>query len=222
MADPVTGAIFGGTQLVGGLLGAKGARKAADAQSDAAQAGIDFQRETRDMATQNLSPFMKAGQAGLDQFVNTATTELDPNKFYNDYFQSNEYAQLSDQARRNMLAGSEATGGLRSTSTANLLGSIAPQLAGSAFARQQALQDANYNRQLGLVNVGLSGAGGVNAAAGNAANNITGLMQQQGAARAGGAAAPYQMLSQLVTQAGGAYLGGQSGTGALNGMRGIF
>ena len=216
MADPLTAGIVGGTQLIGGVLGAQGAKKAASQQDRAAQAGIDLQRETRDMQMKNLSPFMQMGVGGLEQFAKTAQTELDPNQFYNDYFQGQEYAQLSDQARRNMLAGQEATGGLRSTSTANLLGGIAPQLAQSAFARQQALQDANYNRQMGLVNVGLNAAGGTNAAAGNAANNITGLMQQQGSYRAGAAAAPYQALTNLLSQAGGTI------QGLPGGIRGLF
>jgi hypothetical protein len=208
MADPITAGVVGGTQILGGVLGAKGASKAARAEERAAQQGIDLQRETRDLSLANLRPFMQAGQGGLTGLVDLATTQLDPNQFYSDYFQGDEYAQLSDQARRNMLAGQEATGGLRSTSTANMLGSIAPQLAQSAFARQQALQDANYNRQMGLVNVGLNAAGGSNAVAGNAANSMSGLMLQQGAARAGRLAAPYQAASGLLSNLSGQFMGG--------------
>lgn len=208
MADPVTAGIVGGTQLIGGVLGAKGAAKAGRAEEAAAQRGIDLQRETRDMSMANLRPFLEAGQAGLGGLAELANTQLDQNQFYNDYFKSNEYGQLSEQARRNVLAGSEATGGLRTTSTANMLGSIAPQLAQSAFARQQALQDANYNRQMGLVNVGLNAAGGTNAVAGNAANNMTNLFSQQGQARAGRLAAPYQAASGLLSNLSGQLLGG--------------
>ena len=208
MADPITAGIVGGTQLIGGILGAKGASKAARAEEQAAQQGINLQRETRDMSMANLRPFMETGSAGLNGLSELANTQLDPNQFYNDYFKSNEYGQLSEQARRNVLAGSEATGGLRTTSTNNMLGGIAPQLAQSAFARQQALQDANYNRQMGLVNVGLNAAGGSNAVAGNAANNITNLTQQQGSARAGRLAAPYQAASGMLANISGQYMGG--------------
>ena len=179
----------------GAYLGAKGANKAAEAEQYAAQQGIDLQRETRDLSLANLRPFLQAGTGGLQGLIDATNQQLDPNKFYSEYFQSPEYQQLSDQANRNILASREATGGLRSTSTANLLGSIAPQLAQSAFARQQALQDANYNRQMGLVNVGLNAAGGSNAAAGNSANAISNLFLQQGQARAGQVAAPYQAAS---------------------------
>jgi hypothetical protein len=194
--------------ILQGVLGARGASKAARAQEQAAQQGINLQRETRDLSMANLRPFMEAGQGGLTGLVDLANTQLDPNQFYSEYFQSPEYAQLSTQARNNMLASQEATGGLRTTSTANLLGSIAPQLAQSAFARQQALQDANYNRQMGLVNVGLNAAGGQNAVAGNAANAMSGLMQQQGAARAGRLAAPYQAGANLIGTLQGMIMGG--------------
>lgn len=199
MPDPITGAVVGGTQLVGGILGAKGAQKAANIEAAAAQAGIDLQRETRDISLANLKPYLQTGTSALGGLTAAANQQLDPAKFYSDYFQGQEFKQLNDQANRNLLATREATGGLRTTSSANLLGSIAPQLAQSAFARQQALQDANYNRQLGLVNVGLNAAGGSNAAAGNAANAMSNLFVQQGAARAGGAAAPYQAASGVLS-----------------------
>lgn len=193
--------------IIQGFLGAKGASKAARAEEQAAQQGIDLQRETRDISLANLAPFLQAGQAGIGGLTAAANQQTDPAQFYGDYFGGQEYAQLSDQARRNMLAGAEATGGLRSTSTANLLGGIAPQLAQSAFARQQALQDANYNRQMGLVNVGLNAAGGSNAAAGNAANNMSNLMLQQGQARGGRLAAPYQAASNTIGNIQGMFMG---------------
>jgi hypothetical protein len=208
MADPITAGIAGGTQLVGGLIGAKGASKAARAEEQAARDAIALQRESRDLSMANLRPFMETGAGGLQGLQTLANTQLDPDQFYNDYFKSNEYNQLAEQGRRNVLAGSEATGGLKTTSTANMLGSIAPQLAQSAFARQQALQDANYNRQIGLVNVGLNAAGGTNAAVGTAATNMGNLTMQQGQARAGRLAAPYQAASGLLANLSGQYMGG--------------
>lgn len=208
MPDMITGAVMGGANVLGGVLGAQGAKKAANTEAAAAQAGIDLQRETRDISLSNLRPFMQAGSGAIAGLTEAANEKIDPAKFYGDYFNSQEYSQLNDQAQRNLLATREATGGLRTTSSANLLGSIAPQLAQSAFARQQALQDANYNRQLGLVNVGLNAAGGSNAVAGNAANSMSSLLLQQGAAKAGGAAAPYQAASGLfanLSQFAGSY-----------------
>ena len=191
------GSALGGVQVGGAVAGAEGAKKVAKLEAEAAQKALDLQRETRDISLANLKPFLQTGTAGLTGLTEAANQQIDPAKFYGDYFNSQEYGQLNDQAQRNLLATREATGGLRTTSSANLLGSIAPQLAQSAFARQQALQDANYNRQMGLVNVGLNAAGGSNAAAGNAANSMSNLLLQQGQAKAGGAAAPYQAASGL-------------------------
>lgn len=197
--------------ILQGFLGYKAADKAGKAEERAAQMGIDLQRETRDLSMANLRPFLEAGQGGVAGLTQAANTQLDPNQFYSDYFQSPEYAQLSTQARNNMLASQEATGGLRTTSTANMLGSIAPQLAQSAFARQQALQDANYNRQMGMVNVGLNAAGGSNAAAGNTANAMSNLYSQQGQARAGRLAAPYQAGANVLGNIQGMFMGAGGG-----------
>ncbi len=198
MPDPISGSVLGGAQIGSTILGVNAAKKASKTEAQAAQDAINLQRETRDMSLANLRPFLQTGTSGLQGLQAAADQQIDPNQFYGEYFQSPEYAQLNDQASRNLLANREATGGLRSTSTANLLGSIAPQLAQSAFARQQALQDANYNRQMGLVNVGLNAAGGSNAAAGNAASNMGNLMLQKGQAVAGGQAATAQGVGGLL------------------------
>lgn len=232
MSAAITAAV--GAAVVGGALQNKAASKASKAQRQQAQNEIELQRETRDISLANLAPFLNEGRAALPGLADLARQQLDPAQFYGDYFGGQEYAQLSDQARRNILAGAEATGGLRTTSTANTLGSIAPQLAQSAFARQQALQDAAYNRQMGLVNVGLNAAGAGNAAAGNAANQIGGAYRNLGAINAGGAAAPYQAASGVVNMLGGAlssylgnrnapnYAGAQQGVNNLVNRSGLF
>lgn len=205
---PNPAGVLGGAQVGSTVMGINAAKDAAKTEAAAAQAAIDLQRETRDLSLANLKPYLQTGTSALGKLQTAADQQLDPSKFYGEYFQSPEYAQLSDQASRNILASREATGGLRTTSSANLLGSIAPQLAQSAFARQQALQDAAYNRQMGVVNVGLNAAGGTNAAAGNAASNIGNLLLQKGQSVAGGQAATAQGINGLlnnITQLAGAF-----------------
>lgn len=232
MSAAITAAV--GAAVVGGVMQNQAAKKSARAQGRQAQNEIDLQRETRDMSLANLRPFLQAGQGGIGGLSELANQRIDPNEFYSNYFQGPEYAQLSEQARNNILASQEATGGLRTTSTANMLGSIAPQLAQSAFSRQQALQDANYNRQLGLVNVGLNAAGGSNAAAGNSANAISGAYRNLGAINAGAAAAPYQAGANMTNALGGAlssyfqnrsqpnYAGAQQGVNNLVNNSGLY
>lgn len=205
---PNPAGVLGGAQVGSTVMGINAAKDAAKTEAAAAQAAIDLQRETRDLSLANLKPYLQTGTGALGNLQAAANQQLDPSKFYGEYFQSPEYAQLSDQASRNILASREATGGLRTTSSANLLGSIAPQLAQSAFARQQALQDAAYNRQMGVVNVGLNAAGGTNAAAGNAASNIGNLLLQKGQSVAGGQAATAQGVNGLlnnITQLAGMF-----------------
>ena len=205
---PNPAGVLGGAQVGSTEMGINAAKDAAKTEAAAAQAAIDLQRETRDLSLANLKPYLQTGTSALGNLQAAANQQLDPSKFYGEYFQSPEYAQLSDQASRNILASREATGGLRTTSSANLLGSIAPQLAQSAFARQQALQDAAYNRQMGVVNVGLNAAGGSNAAAGNAASNIGNLLLQKGQSVAGGQAATAQGVNGLlnnITQLAGMF-----------------
>jgi len=205
---PNPAGVLGGAQVGSTVMGINAAKDAAKTEAAAAQAAIDLQRETRDLSLANLKPYLQTGTSALGNLQAAANQQLDPSKFYGEYFQSPEYAQLSDQASRNILASREATGGLRTTSSANLLGSIAPQLAQSAFARQQALQDAAYNRQMGVVNVGLNAAGGTNAAAGNAASNIGNLLLQKGQSVAGGQAATAQGVNGLlnnITQLAGMF-----------------
>ena len=205
---PNPAGVLGGAQVGSTVMGINAAKDAAKTEAAAAQAAIDLQRETRDLSLANLKPYLQTGTGALGNLQAAANQQLDPSKFYGEYFQSPEYAQLSDQASRNILASREATGGLRTTSSANLLGSIAPQLAQSAFARQQALQDAAYNRQMGVVNVGLNAAGGSNAAAGNAASNIGNLLLQKGQSVAGGQAATAQGVNGLlnnITQLAGMF-----------------
>ncbi len=205
---PNPAGVLGGAQVGSTVMGINAAKDAAKTEAAAAQAAIDLQRETRDLSLANLKPYLQTGTSALGNLQAAANQQLDPSKFYGEYFQSPEYAQLSDQASRNILASREATGGLRTTSSANLLGSIAPQLAQSAFARQQALQDAAYNRQMGVVNVGLNAAGGSNAAAGNAASNIGNLLLQKGQSVAGGQAATAQGVNGLlnnITQLAGMF-----------------
>lgn len=232
MSAAITAAV--GAAVVGGVMKNKAAGKSSRAQGRQAQNELDLQRETRDMSLANLAPFLSAGRAGIQGLTDATNQQTDPAQFYEDYFSGQEYSQLSDQARRNILAGQEATGGLRTASTSNLLGSIAHQLANSAFARQQALQDANYNRQMGLVNVGLNAAGGSNAAAGNTANQMSSAYRNLGAINAGGAAAPYQAGAGAVNMIGGAltsylgnrnapnYAGAQAGVNNMVSNSGLF
>lgn len=104
---------------------------------------------------------------------------------------------LSDQARYQGLNAAEATGGLGSTATGNMLSSIAPQLGQNYLSMMTDQQNNMYGQLLGLSNVGLSAAGANNAVAGDYSNAYGNNMAQIGASKAGKAQSGFNSLMQI-------------------------
>ena len=69
MPDPITALVIGGTQVVGGIMQSNAASKAAGAQTQAAEAGIDEQRRQFDAVRQLLSPYVQAGGGALGAYA---------------------------------------------------------------------------------------------------------------------------------------------------------
>lgn len=202
----VASAIVGGS-LVSGLLGKKSADKSAQAQSQAVDrssaAQLQAQREANqlqmDMFNKSLAlnePFRAAGASGLQGLQQAANQQASPFSFdYQGYFNSPEYAALSQQAQQQTLAGQSATGGLRSGGSQVALSAIAPQLAQQArgnamneYSLNQAAQMDRYNRLMGLVGVGQGSAQQSASQAGQVGSNLA-----HGALQAGQGLANNQM-----------------------------
>ena len=198
MPDPVTGTIaaVGGGSI---FAGDRAASKAASAQSNAAQAQIDFMREQSDIARNLLEPFRMAGLQGL-QGLQDLTSETGRASFLSDYYKGPEFAQQSSAARNQQLAAAEATGGLQSTSTQNQLARIAPTLGSQALMNQQNL--------LGnLTNVGLTGAGSQAGYAQQFGQMGAQALGDMGAAQAGRYLSQGQNIGSGLNLAGGLLLG---------------
>ncbi len=159
------------------FLGAnQDARKAADAQRYAADQSTALQREQFDYLKQILAPYQQAGQQALPTLTGFINQPQQNFSFdYGAYFNSPEYAALSQQTEQSALRNASATGGLRGGDAKVALASIAPQLAQQA--RQNAMsefslnQGANLNRYNMLQ--GLAGLGtGATSQLGNAAQNF--------------------------------------------------
>lgn len=191
---------------IGNIIGSvTGANQAADAQTNAANASNENAWRIYQDQKQTLSPFLSAGQGALEGLSGIAGQPIDRNASLSQYFNSPEYKMLANQGRYQQLAGSEATGGLGSTATANGLASIAPQLGQNYLGMMTDQQNNMYNQLMGLSNVGLSAGGASNAAAGNYANSYAQNMGQIGAAKAGNALANGQMLTQGLGFLGGLF-----------------
>ncbi len=65
MPDPVT-AIVGGGSILGTIIGAKSAKKAAGQQADAARGQLDLQRDIFETTEANQAPFIEGGQLALE------------------------------------------------------------------------------------------------------------------------------------------------------------
>lgn len=177
----------------------------AGAQAKATQKGIDLQREMWQTNMQNLAPFTPLAQQYVSQLQGLSTLQGQGNAL-NQYYGSQQYKDLANQARYQSLNAAEATGGLGSTATSNQLATIAPTLGQNWLSGQM-------NNYQNLANIGLGALTGQATAGQNYANNTSQLYQQQANAAAANANRPSGFQSAL----GGAAAGAAAGTAIMPG-----
>jgi hypothetical protein len=183
----------------------KGGDSGAGAQADATNRGIDLQREMWQTNMQNLAPFTPLAQQYVGQLQGLSSLQGQQSAL-NDYYNSGQFKDLSNQARYQQLAASEATGGLGSSATSNGLSSIAPMLGQNWLSGQM-------NNYQNLANIGLGALQGQANAGQSYANNTGQLLQQQ----AGAAAANANQPSKLGGALQGAAAGAAAGTAIMPG-----
>ena len=171
-----------------------GADDAAEAQEAAAQKQIDFARETYEKQRELLDPYTQAGLPGLEGLLGLSTQQGQAD-FYDQYFDSPQYAAQSAAAANQQLAASEATGGLQGSATSNQLARIAPSLGLQALQNQQGL----YGN---LANIGLQGAGATAGYAGQQAGITTQAYGNIGQAQADAAIANRQFQYNIAKDFG--------------------
>lgn len=170
---------------VGSLTGAKqqaeGAERASQTQSKAALAGIDEQRRQFDALQAALSPYMGAGPGALTAQQNMlGLNGQGAQQASIDSIQNGaQFRSLQQQGNEAILANASATGGLRGGNTQAALAQFSPQLL------QQLIQQ-QYQNLGGLTSIGQNAAAGVGNAGMQTGANVSNLLQQQGAALAGG------------------------------------
>lgn len=174
-------------------------------QAKATQKGIDLQREMWQTNMQNLAPFTPLAQQYVSQLQNLSTLQGQGTAL-NQYYNSQQYKDLANQARYQSLNAAEATGGLGSTATSNQLAAIAPTLGQNWLSGQM-------NNYQNLANIGLGALTGQATAGQNYANNASQLYQQQANAAAASANRPSGFQSAL----GGAAAGAAAGTAIMPG-----
>lgn len=203
------GAAIVGT--VGGIWsarkGAKAAQAGADAQSEAAQLGIEEQRRQFDAIQKLLSPYVNAGQPALaGQQDLLGLNGMDKQQAAIGGIENSPmFGAMAAQGEDAILQNASATGGLRGGNVQGALAQFRPQLLNQ-------LIDQQYQRLGGLTQLGQASAAGVGAAGMQTGDQVSKLLQQQGAAQAGGALAQGKAYGQMA----GAFT---NGIGMLTGAK---
>lgn len=192
-------------QLTGASDAAKGAERAAQTQSDAANRGIEEQRRQFDALVQLMQPYVTGGTEALGAQRNLiGLGGADAQQQAIAGIQgSPQFAALQQQGENSILQNASATGGLRGGNTQAALAQFSPQLLTQ-------LIDQQYQRLGGLSSLGQASAAGQASAGQQMGGNVANLLQQQGAAIAGGQIARGNVAQQGIgtgLKLGGMFLG---------------
>jgi hypothetical protein len=177
---------------------ASAARRAGNQQAASAEAGIAEQRRQFDAIQALLAPYVANGRAGLSAQVGLMGLRgpEEQARAIQGIEGGAEFAALTQQGENAILQNASATGGLRGGNTQGALAQFRPQVLNSLINQQ-------LSRYGGLAQMGQSSAA-MQANAGQAsANNVTELLSQQGAARAGASVAGGQAFGNFLGGVGG-------------------
>jgi hypothetical protein len=212
MPDPVTALVVGGSQLLGSSMQASAAGDAAAIQSQAAAEGVAEQRRQFDSLQALLKPYTEAGLPALEQ--QQALLGLrgpDEERAAIERISGGaRFQEVARQGEEAILSRASATGGLRGGNVQQALAQFRPQVLNQLIEEQ-------YGRLGGMTTLGQRSAAGVGAAGMETGENVSNLLAQQGAARAGGElgeARAYGQLFNLPAQ----MLGFQYGAGGKAGV----
>jgi hypothetical protein len=193
-----------GVGLVGSMISADAQRsagnKAADAQTRAAQLGIEEQQRQFDSIQKLLAPFVSGGTGafGAQQDLIGLNGAAKQQAAIDALQNSPQFGAMAKQGEDAILANASATGGLRGGNVQSALGQFRPQLLNQLVNQQ-------YERLGGLSSLGQNAAAMTGNAGMHSTDAITQLLQSQGAAGAGAALA-----------------GGRANVGMINGLTGAF
>lgn len=176
-----------GTTAVGAYSASKqasAAKSAANQQSDAAQAGIAEQQRQFDAIQKLLQPYVSAGTGALTVQQNLAGLNgSDAEQKAIQAIQSSPaFTAALNQGQKSILSSAAATGGLRGGNVQAALAQFSPQLLAQAISDK-------YSQLGALSSLGQNAAAGVGNAGISTGSSIADLLQQQGAAQAGGSLA---------------------------------
>jgi len=187
--------------VLGGITGAKqqseAAQQASGTQASAAQAGIDQRQKMFDAFQEALAPYVAAGTSALGAQQNLiGLNGNDAQQSAISAIESSpQFQALQKQGTDAILANASATGGLRGGNVQGALAQFSPQLLAQLIEQQ-------YGRLGDITSLGQNAAAGVGNAGMQTGRDIADLLQQQGAATAGGQLAQGNLAHQAFLDGG--------------------
>lgn len=174
------GAAVVGAAVVGGVASSMSAKKAAGAQTDAANAGIAAENERFAQTKELLAPYVNAGDKSLSyqQDILGMNGPEAQQLAISGIENSSEFTSLTKQGEEGILQNASATGGLRGGNTQAALAQFRPQLLTQLINQQ-------YTRLGGMTQIGQASAAGVGAQGMQNGRDNAELLGQIGAAQAG-------------------------------------
>lgn len=169
-----------GAALLGGVIQARSASKAAKAQTAAADADRAFQIETRDIIRGDLTPYREGGRNAFDAYNYEVTGMGSAPAGYQGFQKSQDYNFGLNEGINAVQASAAARGGLYSGATMKDLNTF-----GQDYGSQR--RDQYLNRLAGIADTGLSAAQMSGNASTNAAAGVSNALAARGNAQAAGA-----------------------------------
>lgn len=214
MPNPVVALVGAGigSSAIGASAQSSAANKASAAQTAAAEMGVAEQRAAREEMRRLLQPYVDAGGPALQQQM--AALGLAGETAQADYVAGQErnpiFQALARQGDDAILQNASATGGLRGGNVQGALAQFRPAMLNQFLENQ-------YSKLGAMTQLGQNSAAGVGNAGLGVAGNIGALMQQAGAARAGGAIAQGNAWGGFANN-----IGSLAGIALGGGMKGGF
>lgn len=192
----IAAAVVGGS-VISGAMQSNAQKSAASTQAASAEAGIAEQRRQFDEIQKLLAPFVSTGTDALSQqaaLIGVGGAEAQ-RAAISAIEQGPEFQALTRQGEEAILQRAAATGGLRGGNVQAALAQFRPQVLSGLIEQQ-------YNRLGGLSSMGQASAVGQAGFGQTASSNISNLMQQAGAAQAGGTLASAQTWGNTIGNLG--------------------
>lgn len=200
-----------GATLISGAMSSKASKDAAKTQAQAAGSGMSEVSYQFDKIQELLRPYVEAGQGsiGAQQELLGLKGPEAQQAAIKALEESPQMQAMTQQGEEAMLQNAAATGGLRGGNLQAALAQFRPQLLSSLIQQQ-------FQNLGGISTLGQASAAGTSAYGSSAGSQIAALMQQAGAAQAGGKLAQGQSQSGIIGQLGGMLGGMNFGGGATS------